>query len=101
MLSRLGSLDFDAPARSLAPRCTADCGWITGHSYLAYGPMLVGASQVVFEGVPTYPAADRCWQVVDKYQVRLSAAHVGGADCLRHQQWPTCLGRWAAGCSAQ
>ena len=53
-----------------AIRCTADCGWITGHSYLTYGPLLVGASQVVFEGVPTYPAADRCWQVVDKYQVR-------------------------------
>ena len=50
--------------------CTADCGWITGHSYLTYGPLLVGASQVVFEGVPTYPAADRCWQVVDKYQVK-------------------------------
>ncbi|KIZ06574.1 acetyl-CoA synthetase [Monoraphidium neglectum] len=50
--------------------CTADCGWITGHSYLTYGPLLVGASQVVFEGVPTYPAADRCWQVVDKYKVK-------------------------------
>jgi len=50
--------------------CTADCGWITGHSYLTYGPLLVGATQVVFEGVPTYPAADRCWQIVDKYKVR-------------------------------
>ncbi|KAI8475041.1 MAG: acetyl CoA synthetase [Monoraphidium minutum] len=50
--------------------CTADCGWITGHSYLTYGPLLVGATQVVFEGVPTYPAADRCWQVVDKYKVK-------------------------------
>lgn len=51
--------------------CTADCGWITGHSYLTYGPLLVGASQVVFEGVPTYPAPDRCWQIVDKYKVNI------------------------------
>lgn len=49
--------------------CTADCGWITGHTYLTYGPLLVGATNVVFEGVPTYPGPDRCWQVVDKYQV--------------------------------
>ncbi|KAF6258777.1 acetyl-CoA synthetase [Scenedesmus sp. NREL 46B-D3] len=50
--------------------CTADCGWITGHTYLTYGPLLVGASQVVFEGVPTYPGPDRCWRVVDKYEVK-------------------------------
>jgi acetyl-CoA synthetase len=49
--------------------CTADCGWITGHSYVTYGPLLIGATQVVFEGVPTYPDAGRCWQVVDKYRV--------------------------------
>jgi len=49
--------------------CTADCGWITGHSYITYGPMLEGATQVLFEGVPTYPTAGRCWEVVDKYQV--------------------------------
>jgi acetyl-CoA synthetase len=51
--------------------CTADCGWITGHTYLTYGPLLVGATNVVFEGVPTYPGPDRCWQVVDKYAVSL------------------------------
>eukprot|EP00879_Flechtneria_rotunda_P010550 GHRR01011030.1.p1 GENE.GHRR01011030.1~~GHRR01011030.1.p1 ORF type:complete len:632 (+),score=174.59 GHRR01011030.1:389-2284(+) len=50
--------------------CTADCGWITGHTYLTYGPMLVGATQVLFEGVPTYPAPDRCWRIVDKYRVK-------------------------------
>ena len=49
--------------------CTADCGWITGHSYIAYGPMFNGASQVVFEGVPSFPDAGRCWDVVDKYKV--------------------------------
>ena len=49
--------------------CTADCGWITGHSYLAYGPLLNGATNVVFEGVPTHPTPARCWEIVDKYQV--------------------------------
>lgn len=49
--------------------CTADCGWITGHTYCAYGPLLNGASQVVFEGVPSFPDASRLWQVVDKYAV--------------------------------
>lgn len=43
--------------------CTADCGWITGHSYLAYGPLLNGATNVVFEGVPTHPTPARCWKV--------------------------------------
>ncbi|GAQ89149.1 acetyl-CoA synthetase [Klebsormidium nitens] len=51
--------------------CTADCGWITGHTYLAYGPLLNGATCVVFEGVPTYPDAGRCWQIVDKYKVSI------------------------------
>eukprot|EP00850_Spirogloea_muscicola_P022099 SM000277S10334 [mRNA] locus=s277:111736:116023:+ [translate_table: standard] len=51
--------------------CTADCGWITGHSYLTYGPLLNGASVVVFEGVPNYPDAGRCWEVVDKYKVSI------------------------------
>jgi acetyl-CoA synthetase len=49
--------------------CTADVGWITGHSYLVYGPLLQGATQVMFEGVPTYPDAGRFWGVIDKYNV--------------------------------
>ncbi|GBG81530.1 hypothetical protein CBR_g32518 [Chara braunii] len=49
--------------------CTADCGWITGHSYLTYGPLLNGASVVMFEGIPTHPDPGRCWEVVDKYNV--------------------------------
>lgn len=49
--------------------CTADVGWITGHSYIVYGPLLNGATQVFFEGVPTYPDASRFWQVVDKHKV--------------------------------
>ena len=49
--------------------CTADIGWITGHSYIVYGPLLAGATSIMFEGVPTYPDAGRFWAVVDKYKV--------------------------------
>ncbi len=49
--------------------CTADIGWITGHSYIVYGPLLNGATSVMFEGVPNYPDPSRFWQIVDKYQV--------------------------------
>ena len=51
--------------------CTADIGWITGHSYLVYGPLCAGATTVLFEGIPTYPDASRLWQVVDKHQVNI------------------------------
>ncbi|KAI3748181.1 hypothetical protein L6452_11097 [Arctium lappa] len=51
--------------------CTADCGWITGHSYVAYGPLLNGATVVVYEGAPNYPDPGRCWDIVDKYKVTL------------------------------
>jgi len=51
--------------------CTADIGWITGHSYIVYGPMLNGATQVLFEGIPTYPDASCFWQMVDKYKVSI------------------------------
>ncbi|MCD4773868.1 MAG: acetate--CoA ligase [Bacteroidales bacterium] len=49
--------------------CTADIGWVTGHSYIVYGPLLAGATTVMFEGVPTWPDAGRFWDVVDKYKV--------------------------------
>lgn len=51
--------------------CTADIGWITGHSYIVYGPLLAGATSVMFEGIPTYPDAGRFWQIVDKYKVNI------------------------------
>ena len=51
--------------------CTADVGWITGHSYIVYGPLANGATTLMFEGVPTYPDAGRCWQVIDKHQVNV------------------------------
>ncbi|SHA16648.1 Acetyl-coenzyme A synthetase [Bathymodiolus thermophilus thioautotrophic gill symbiont] len=49
--------------------CTADVGWVTGHSYIVYGPLANGATTLMFEGVPTYPDAARFWQVIDKHQV--------------------------------
>nr|XP_016500248.1 PREDICTED: acetyl-coenzyme A synthetase, chloroplastic/glyoxysomal-like isoform X4 [Nicotiana tabacum] len=51
--------------------CTADCGWITGHSYVTYGPLLNGATVVIFEGAPSYPDAGRCWDIVDKFKVSI------------------------------
>ncbi len=49
--------------------CTADIGWITGHSYILYGPLAMGATSVMFEGVPSYPGPDRFWQIVEKFKV--------------------------------
>ena len=49
--------------------CTADIGWVTGHSYIVYGPLLAGATSIMFEGIPTFPDAGRFWDVVDKYEV--------------------------------
>lgn len=51
--------------------CTADIGWITGHSYIVYGPLSAGATTLMFEGVPTWPDAGRFWDIVDKYQVNI------------------------------
>ncbi len=51
--------------------CTADVGWITGHSYLLYGPLLEGATTLMFEGIPTYPDAGRFWEVIDKHKVNI------------------------------
>ena len=49
--------------------CTADVGWVTGHSYVVYGPLANGGTTLMFEGVPTWPDASRCWRVVDKHKV--------------------------------
>jgi len=51
--------------------CTADVGWVTGHSYIVYGPLANGAITLMFEGIPTYPDASRFWQVIDKHQVNI------------------------------
>ena len=51
--------------------CTADIGWITGHSYIIYGPLLAGATTMMFEGIPSYPDAGRFWDIVDRFQVNI------------------------------
>jgi len=51
--------------------CTADIGWVTGHSYIVYGPLALGATSLMFEGIPTYPHPDRFWEIVEKYQVNI------------------------------
>ncbi|MFI4926099.1 MAG: acetate--CoA ligase [Burkholderiales bacterium] len=51
--------------------CTADIGWITGHSYVAYGPLAAGATQLIFEGIPTYPHSGRFWQTIEKHKVSI------------------------------
>ncbi|MHC5732780.1 MAG: AMP-binding protein, partial [Nostoc sp.] len=51
--------------------CTANVGWITGHSYIVYGPLANGVTTLMFEGIPTYPDASRFWQIVDKHKVNI------------------------------
>ncbi|POP54029.1 acetate--CoA ligase [Zhongshania marina] len=51
--------------------CTADVGWVTGHTYIVYGPLCNGATSLMFEGVPTYPDAGRCWEIIDKHKVNI------------------------------
>ena len=51
--------------------CTADIGWITGHSYILYGPLALGATSIMFEGVPSYPGTDRFWKIVEKFKVNI------------------------------
>ena len=51
--------------------CTADVGWVTGHTYIVYGPLANGATTLMFEGIPNYPDSSRFWQVVDKHKVNI------------------------------
>ena len=51
--------------------CTADIGWVTGHSYIVYGPLSIGATSLMFEGVPNYPEPDRFWEIIEKYKVNI------------------------------
>ncbi len=70
--------------------CTADVGWVTGHSYLVYGPLMNGATSVYFEGIPTYPAPDRFWSVVEKYKVSIFYTAPTAIRGLMRQgtEWP-------------
>jgi acetyl-CoA synthetase len=64
--------------------CTADIGWITGHTYVAYGPLAAGATQVIFEGIPTFPHAGRFWQMIEKHKVT-RVLHGADGDPLADQ----------------
>lgn len=70
--------------------CTADCGWITGHSYLVYGPLSNGASCLMFEGVPTYPTPDRFWKIVADYKVTIFYTAPTAIRALMRlgEEWP-------------
>ena len=70
--------------------CTADIGWITGHSYIVYGPLSLGATTIMFEGVPNYPEPDRFWDVVEKYKVNIfyTAPTAIRAIAKSGDQWP-------------
>jgi acetyl-CoA synthetase len=52
--------------------CTADIGWVTGHTYITYGPLALGGTEIVFEGVPTYPDAGRFWKMIQDHKVTSS-----------------------------
>lgn len=70
--------------------CTADIGWITGHSYIVYGPLSLGATSLMFEGVPSYPNPDRFWDVVEKYKVNIfyTAPTAIRAIARNGDEWP-------------
>jgi acetyl-CoA synthetase len=70
--------------------CTADIGWITGHSYIVYGPLALGATSLMFEGVPSYPGPDRFWDVVEKYKVNIfyTAPTAIRAIMRNGDEWP-------------
>ncbi len=70
--------------------CTADIGWVTGHSYIVYGPLAGGATSLMFEGVPTYPNSGRFWQIVDKYRVTVFYTAPTAIRALIRQgdEWP-------------
>ncbi len=70
--------------------CTADIGWVTGHSYIVYGPLALGATCVMFEGIPTYPHPDRFWDIVEKYQVSIfyTAPTAIRALMREGEEWP-------------
>jgi acetyl-CoA synthetase len=70
--------------------CTADIGWVTGHSYIVYGPLAVGATSLMFEGVPNYPEPDRFWEIVEKYKVTIfyTAPTAIRAIARDGEEWP-------------
>ena len=72
--------------------CTADVGWITGHSYVIYGPLMNGATSILFEGIPTYPQPDRFWKIVEKFKVTILYSSPTAIRGLMRfgEEWPSC-----------
>ena len=70
--------------------CTADIGWITGHSYIVYGPLATGTTGLMFEGAPAYPYPDRCWKIVEKFRVNIfyTAPTLIRALMREGEEWP-------------
>jgi len=70
--------------------CTADIGWVTGHSYICYGPLSAGATTLMFEGIPTYPAPDRFWHIIEKFKVNILYTAPTAIRALMREgdQWP-------------
>jgi acetyl-CoA synthetase len=70
--------------------CTADVGWVTGHSYVIYGPLMAGVSSVMFEGIPTYPEPDRWWSLIEKYKISIlyTAPTAIRARMREGEEWP-------------
>jgi acetyl-CoA synthetase len=70
--------------------CTADVGWVTGHSYIVYGPLSIGAASLMFESAPNYPHPDRCWQIVEKFGVNVfyTAPTLIRALMREGEEWP-------------
>ncbi len=70
--------------------CTADVGWVTGHSYVIYGPLMAGVTSVMFEGIPTYPQTDRWWEIIEKYKITIlyTAPTAIRARMREGEQWP-------------
>ncbi|MBA4357069.1 MAG: acetate--CoA ligase, partial [Desulfovibrio sp.] len=70
--------------------CTADVGWITGHSYIVYGPLALGATSIMFEGVPSYPKPDRFWKIVEKFKVNIFYTAPTAIRALMREgvEWP-------------
>jgi acetyl-CoA synthetase len=70
--------------------CTADIGWVTGHSFIVYGPLAIGATTLMFEGVPTWPEPDRFWEIVEKYRVNIfyTAPTAIRALMREGEEWP-------------
>src|SRR5439155_22281469 len=75
---------FDAKLGSVS-WCAADVGWVTGHSYIVYGPLADGTTGVIYEGVPNYPSAERWWEIIERYKVDI--LYTAPTAIRSHMKW--------------